>query len=68
MLHLFIVTASNPCLGLNSFKLIDEYVQNEPVQEFDKAMHGMLAEIGIVKESNLLMQTRCRCPIRCWCM
>jgi hypothetical protein len=24
-------------------------VQNEPVQEFDKAMHGMLADIGIVK-------------------
>jgi hypothetical protein len=39
----------NPYFGLDSFRLIDDYVQNEPVQEFDKAMHGMLAEIGIQK-------------------
>jgi hypothetical protein len=39
----------NPYFGLNTIRLIDQYVQNEPVQEFDKAMHGMLAHIGIVK-------------------
>jgi hypothetical protein len=39
----------NPYLSADSFKLIDEYVQNEPAQEFDKAMHGMLAAIGIQK-------------------
>jgi hypothetical protein len=39
----------NPYLGIDSFKLIDEYVQSEPVQECDKDMHGMLAHIGIRK-------------------
>jgi hypothetical protein len=39
----------NPFLDLNTFKLLDEYVQEEPVQECDKAMHGMLAFLGMQK-------------------
>jgi hypothetical protein len=38
-----------PTLGLDSFKAIDEYVQNEPPQDTDQAMHATLSEIGIVK-------------------
>jgi hypothetical protein len=39
----------NASFAQGSFKLIDEYVQNEPVQEGDQAMHATLAEIGIVR-------------------
>lgn len=38
-----------PTFGLDSFRAIDEYVQNEPPQDADQAMHATLAEIGIVK-------------------
>jgi hypothetical protein len=38
-----------PTFGLNVFKAIDEYVQNEPPQDSDQAMHATLSEIGIVK-------------------
>lgn len=39
----------NPYFGRDSFKLIDEYVQNEPAHEADEAMLATLAEVGIVK-------------------
>lgn len=40
----------NPYFGLTSFELINEYVQNEPVQECDKVvMHGILSYLGIEK-------------------
>ncbi|HET9270923.1 MAG TPA: DUF1214 domain-containing protein [Vicinamibacterales bacterium] len=39
----------NPYFGQDSFRLIDEYVQNEPLQDADQAMHVTLGEIGIVK-------------------
>jgi hypothetical protein len=38
-----------PTFGLNTFTAIDEYVQNEPPQDADQAMHATLSEIGIVK-------------------
>ena len=38
-----------PTFGFDSFKAIDEYVQNEPPRDADQAMHATLAEIGIVK-------------------
>jgi hypothetical protein len=38
-----------PTFGEHAFRLIDEYIQNEPGRESDRAMHATLAELGIVK-------------------
>ncbi len=40
---------AQPMFDLNDFHMIDHLVQEEPMQEHDKAMYGMLAEIGIRK-------------------
>jgi len=41
--------AALPMFDLNDFKMIDRLVQEEPVQEHDMVMLGMLAGIGIQK-------------------
>ena len=41
--------AALPMFDLNDFKMIDRLVQEEPGQEHDKVMLGMLAGIGIQK-------------------
>lgn len=38
-----------PTFSMDSFEMIDEYVQSEPMRESDQAMTAALAEIGIVK-------------------
>lgn len=47
----------NPYFGLTSFELINEYVQNEPVQECDKVMHGILSYLGIEKGTTFAPDT-----------
>ena len=41
--------AALPMFDLNDFRMIDRLVQEEPVQEYDKFIMGMLAGIGIQK-------------------
>jgi len=41
--------AALPMFDLNDFKMIERLVQEEPVNEYDKLMLGMLASIGIKK-------------------
>ncbi len=41
--------AALPMFDLNDFKMIDRLVQEEPGQEHNKVMLGMLAGIGIQK-------------------
>ncbi len=38
-----------PTFSMDSFEMIDEYVQTEPMRDADQAMHAALAEIGIAR-------------------
>ena len=39
--------AGQPMFDLSDFRMLHRIVQDEPVREYDKAMYGMLATIGI---------------------